>query len=118
MEGDKEDTRGTRRHPCQAHAQLSRGAGLVVLVGIRRILLHDGLGCRSKSYRSSRVLRGLTVLQVWHTSLPVWALLLSILLPALYVLPSGFIFAMTGQGVSLFFFGDRFSADALYLRLR
>jgi len=116
MEEDKEDTHGTRRHSCQAHAQLSRGARLVVLVGIRRILLHDGLGCRSKSYRTARVLRGLTVMQVWHTSLPVWALLLSILLPVLYILPSGFIFVMTGQGVSLFF-GDRFSTDVLYLRL-
>ena len=45
----------------------------------------------------------LTLLQVWNTSVPVWALLLSIILPAIYVLPSGFIFAMTGQGVSFFF---------------
>ena len=36
----------------------------------------------------------------WHTGVPVWALLLSVALPILYVLPSGFIFAMTGQGVS------------------
>ncbi|KAG6332224.1 hypothetical protein ID866_6863 [Astraeus odoratus] len=41
------------------------------------------------------------VVEVWDTSVPVWALLLSVLLPVLYVLPSGFIFAMTGQGVSL-----------------
>lgn len=41
------------------------------------------------------------VVEVWHTSVPVWALLLSILLPCVYVLPSGFIYAMTGQGVSL-----------------
>jgi hypothetical protein len=39
--------------------------------------------------------------QVWHTTVPVWALLLSALLPVVYVLPSGFIFAMTGQGVKV-----------------
>jgi OPT oligopeptide transporter protein len=31
--------------------------------------------------------------------MPVWALLLSVLLPIIYVLPSGFIYAMTGQAV-------------------
>jgi hypothetical protein len=31
--------------------------------------------------------------------MPVWALCLSILLPVIYVLPSGFIYAMTGQAV-------------------
>ncbi|KIJ66008.1 hypothetical protein HYDPIDRAFT_110132 [Hydnomerulius pinastri MD-312] len=41
------------------------------------------------------------VVEVWHTSVPVWALLLAVCLPAIYVLPSGFIFAMTGQGISL-----------------
>jgi len=39
--------------------------------------------------------------EIWHTEVPVWALLLSIALPIIYVLPSGFIFAMTGQGISL-----------------
>lgn len=37
--------------------------------------------------------------QVWHTNVPVWALLLALVLPIMYVLPSGFIFAMTGQPV-------------------
>lgn len=41
------------------------------------------------------------VVEVWHTSVPVWALLLSVALPILYVLPSGFIYAMTGQGITL-----------------
>jgi OPT oligopeptide transporter protein len=31
--------------------------------------------------------------------MPIWALLLSVLLPIIYVLPSGFIYAMTGQAV-------------------
>jgi hypothetical protein len=34
----------------------------------------------------------------------VWALLLALLLPVIYILPSGFIYAMTGQGVRPFFF--------------
>ena len=38
-------------------------------------------------------------LQIWDTSVPVWALLLSVALTVLYILPSGFIYAMTGQGV-------------------
>ena len=40
--------------------------------------------------------------QVWHTSVPVWALLLSVVLPVLYILPSGIIYAMTGQVVIIF----------------
>ncbi|KAI0292769.1 OPT oligopeptide transporter protein-domain-containing protein [Russula brevipes] len=39
--------------------------------------------------------------EVWHTGVPVWALLLAVLLPIIYVLPSGFIYAMTGQAISL-----------------
>ena len=56
--------------------------------------------------------------EVWHTGVPVWALLLSVALPVLYVLPSGFIFAMTGQGVRESFFFYRAcagSADNGYL---
>lgn len=37
--------------------------------------------------------------KVWDTGMPVWALLLSVLLPIIYVLPSGFVYAMTGQAV-------------------
>jgi OPT family small oligopeptide transporter len=43
----------------------------------------------------------IVAVEVWKTSVPVWALLLSVSLPALYVLPSGFIYAMTGQGITL-----------------
>ncbi|GLB37836.1 putative OPT oligopeptide transporter protein [Lyophyllum shimeji] len=39
--------------------------------------------------------------EVWDTNVPVWALLLSLLLPVVYILPSGFIYAMTGQGITL-----------------
>jgi OPT family oligopeptide transporter len=37
--------------------------------------------------------------EVWHTGVPVWALLLAVAVPCIYILPSGFIFAMTSQGV-------------------
>lgn len=40
--------------------------------------------------------------EVWHTGLPIWGLLLAILLPTIYMLPSGFVYAMTGQGVRSF----------------
>ncbi|KAI0314622.1 OPT oligopeptide transporter protein-domain-containing protein [Amylostereum chailletii] len=39
--------------------------------------------------------------EVWKIGVPVWALLLSLVLPVVYVLPSGFIYAMTGQGITL-----------------
>ena len=35
--------------------------------------------------------------------MPVWALALSVLLPMIYVLPSGFIYAMSGQAVGSHF---------------
>jgi OPT family small oligopeptide transporter len=41
------------------------------------------------------------IVEVWHTTVPIWALLLAAFLPVVYVLPSGFIYAMTGQGISL-----------------
>lgn len=42
----------------------------------------------------------IVAVEVWNTGVPVWALLLSIMLPVIYILPSGFIYAMTGQPVS------------------
>ncbi|KAF8150467.1 OPT oligopeptide transporter protein-domain-containing protein [Mycena galopus ATCC 62051] len=43
----------------------------------------------------------IVAMEVWHTDVPVWALLLSVLLPIIYILPSGFIYAMTGQEITL-----------------
>ena len=40
--------------------------------------------------------------KVWHTSVPVYMLFLSVLIPTIYVLPGGFIYAMTGQGVRIY----------------
>jgi OPT family small oligopeptide transporter len=39
--------------------------------------------------------------EVWDTGMPVWALALSVLLPMIYILPSGFIYALSGQAISL-----------------
>jgi phosphoglycerol transferase MdoB-like AlkP superfamily enzyme len=39
--------------------------------------------------------------EVWHTGVPVWSLLLAVALPILYILPNGLIYAMTGQAVSV-----------------
>jgi hypothetical protein len=39
--------------------------------------------------------------EVWPTGTPVWTLCLSLLLPALYLLPFGFIYAVTGQMLAL-----------------
>ncbi|KAK1235811.1 hypothetical protein PQX77_000945 [Marasmius sp. AFHP31] len=43
----------------------------------------------------------IVAVEVWHTEIPVWMLVLAVLLPVLYVLPSGFIYAMTGQAITL-----------------
>ena len=37
--------------------------------------------------------------EVWHTDIPVWALLLAIALPVTYMVPSGYVYALTGQNV-------------------
>ncbi|KAG8832747.1 hypothetical protein FRC17_000757 [Serendipita sp. 399] len=39
--------------------------------------------------------------QAWPTKVPVYALMLSVALPAIYMLPGGLIFAVTGQPLSL-----------------
>lgn len=46
----------------------------------------------------------IVAVEVWDTKVPVWALLLAVALPIMYVLPSGFIYAMTGQGVRALLF--------------
>lgn len=41
-------------------------------------------------------------IEVWHTGLPIWGLLLGMGIVGLYVIPMGFIYAMTNEIVSLF----------------
>jgi len=55
----------------------------------------------------------IVAVEVWHTGVPVWSLLLAIALPVVYILPNGFIFAMTGQTVCVFLFC--FSRESLVL---
>lgn len=42
---------------------------------------------------------GVVTVEVWDTGVPVWSLLLAVALPIVYILPNGFIYAMTGQAV-------------------
>jgi ABC-type uncharacterized transport system permease subunit len=44
--------------------------------------------------------------QIYHTELPIWGFLLAILIAAIYILPSGFIFAMTAQPFTLNLIGE------------
>lgn len=44
---------------------------------------------------------GIVAVEVYPTRMPVWALAMSVLLPALYMLPCGFIYAVTGQGLAI-----------------
>ncbi|KAH7104202.1 OPT-domain-containing protein [Auriculariales sp. MPI-PUGE-AT-0066] len=46
---------------------------------------------------------GMAVLAVenWHTPMPWWGLLLSLAIAIVYILPGGFIYAMTGQPITL-----------------
>jgi OPT family oligopeptide transporter len=46
-------------------------------------------------------LMGIVLVEVWHTNIPVWILILSLLLPIIYILPGGLILAMTGQPVGI-----------------
>lgn len=38
--------------------------------------------------------------QLYDTQLPVWGLLLALVISAIYAIPSGYVFAMTGYAVS------------------
>jgi len=43
----------------------------------------------------------IVAIAVWRTDFPVWALALSVLVAALYLIPCGFLFAFTGQEISI-----------------
>ena len=59
------------------------------------------LECRYLSAFAVFFALAIVTVELWDTSVPVWALLLSVALPIIYILPSGFIYAMTGQGINL-----------------
>ncbi|KAF8321391.1 oligopeptide transporter [Cantharellus anzutake] len=44
---------------------------------------------------------GLLAIALFHTGVPIWSLLVGVTLPLLYVLPAGFVYAYTGQSVSI-----------------
>ena len=43
----------------------------------------------------------IVTIKVWSTDMPVWALALSVFIPALYLIPCGFIFAVTAQPTNI-----------------
>jgi hypothetical protein len=43
----------------------------------------------------------IVAIEVYKTGLPVWGYFLAIIIPAIYILPSAFIFAMTNQVVAM-----------------
>ena len=88
------------RHSRQADARISRGAGLVVLDLSRalRWLIDRNSLCTSLAPAQLRTGTDGSR-QVQEVQLPVWGLLLSLGISFLYILPSGFIFAMTSQQV-------------------
>ena len=43
----------------------------------------------------------IVTIEVWRTDIPVWALALSVLIPTLYLIPCGLIYAVTGQGIRI-----------------
>lgn len=53
------------------------------------------------------------LIEVYDTELPVWGLLLALIIPAFYILPSGFIFAMTGSYLGTNFVGEFVAGYAL-----
>jgi hypothetical protein len=44
---------------------------------------------------------GVIAIEVYPTKMPVYALALSVLLPAIYMLPCGFVYAVTSQGLAI-----------------
>ena len=105
MERDKEDQVRGGWHSRQIDEELSGSAWLVVFDQSSSFLFLGDRCCwgelvllHTVNYDAELVV----IVQVWHTNIPVWALLLSLLLPTVYTLPSGFIYAMTGQGVRFF----------------
>lgn len=49
---------------------------------------------------------GVIMVEVYDTGLPIWGLIVSILIPAIYILPTGFVYAMTGQAIGTNLIGE------------
>ena len=48
----------------------------------------------------------IVTVEVWPTDMPVWALAISVLIPALYMIPCGFIFAVAGTPTNINLLGE------------
>lgn len=49
---------------------------------------------------------GVTMVEVYETGLPIWGLIIAVLIPAIYILPTGFVYAMTGQAIGTNLIGE------------
>ncbi|TKY88219.1 hypothetical protein EX895_002929 [Sporisorium graminicola] len=49
---------------------------------------------------------GVVMVEVYDTGLPIWALVVAILIPTIYILPAGFVYAMTGQAIGTNLIGE------------
>lgn len=49
---------------------------------------------------------GVVMVEVYDTGLPIWGLIVSILIPTIYILPAGFVYAMTGQAIGTNLIGE------------
>ncbi|KAJ1020916.1 hypothetical protein NDA18_005763 [Ustilago nuda] len=49
---------------------------------------------------------GVVMVEVYDTGLPIWGLAISVLIPAIYILPTGFVYAMTGQAIGTNLIGE------------
>ncbi|PWY99371.1 OPT-domain-containing protein [Testicularia cyperi] len=49
---------------------------------------------------------GVAMVEVYNTGLPIWAFLVSVLIPVVYILPTGFVYAMTGQAIGTNLIGE------------
>lgn len=43
----------------------------------------------------------IVAIEVFHTGLPIWGYVLAVLIPAIYLIPAAFIYAMTSQAVAI-----------------
>lgn len=74
----------------------------VVFVGSFVLAIICAEVSRSRSHDCSEMLTILLPsLQVYDTELPIWALVISVLIPVVYYLPSGFIYAQTGNTIGV-----------------
>jgi OPT oligopeptide transporter protein len=72
------------------------------VVGLFFIIAAISVQVRLLTFALVHILLTRRIRQAFPTQMPIYALILSLVLPAVYMLPAGLIFAVTGQAVRLF----------------